>query len=174
MCHRVMIWVLARVLNAFLGALVCYFHYFTDIEIPKHSILKLVFFRSCSPNLAIMRILTIVLLLALAPISGQAQHTVTGKIVDELGLPIYLASVTLESSKNVVHTDYDGNFSLTSEQDFHWKISIGSAGYKTESFFVLSAGNAGEIILEYGDELRELLINEELPPQSSDKQERGH
>ncbi len=121
-----------------------------------------------------MRILTIVLLLALAPISGQAQHTVTGKIVDELGLPIYLASVTLESSKNVVHTDYDGNFSLTSEQDFHWKISIGSAGYKTESFFVLSAGNAGEIILEYGDELRELLINEELPPQSSDKQERGH
>lgn len=105
-----------------------------------------------------------VLLLSLAPIFGQAQNTVTGKIVDELGLPIYSAAISLDSSENVVYTNFDGNFTLTSEKDFHWKITISSAGYKTESFFVLDGGNAGEIVLEYGDELRELLVSEQVPP----------
>ena len=116
------------------------------------------------PNLAVMRICIIVLLLAFTPLFGQAQNTVSGKIVDELGLPIYMAAISLDSSENVVHTDFDGNFTLTSEKKFHWRINISSAGYKTESFFVLDGGNAGEIILEYGDELRELLISEQSPP----------
>jgi len=110
-----------------------------------------------------MRIFTIVLLLAIAPITGKAQHAVTGKIVDELGLPIYRAAISIDSSENIVYTDYDGNFTLLSEKDFHWKINISSAGYKTESFFVLSGGSAGEIILQYGDELRELLVSEQPP-----------
>ena len=113
------------------------------------------------PNLAVMRIFILVLLFACAPIFGQAQNTITGKIVDELGLPIYVAAISLDAAEIVVHTDYDGNFTLTSEKDFHWKINISSAGYKPESFFVLDGGNAGEIILQYGDELRELLISEQ-------------
>ncbi len=112
------------------------------------------------PNLAVMRILTIVLLLAFAPFFTQAQNSVHGKIVDELGLPIYMAAISLDSTDSVVFTDLDGNFTLTNEKKFHWKINISSAGYKTESFFVLDGGNAGEIILEYGDELRELLVSE--------------
>ena len=115
-----------------------------------------------------MRIITIVLLLAFAPINGRAQHTVTGKIVDELGLPIYRAAISIDSSESIVYTDYDGNFMLSSEKDFHWKINISSAGYKTESFFVLSGGSAGEIILLYGDELRELLISENEQSQPDD------
>ncbi|MEM1257329.1 MAG: carboxypeptidase-like regulatory domain-containing protein [Bacteroidota bacterium] len=116
-----------------------------------------------------MRILTIVLALAFAPILGQAQNTVTGKIVDELGLPIYMAGITLDATKDVVYTNYDGNFTLSSEKDFHWKITISSVGYKTESFFVLDGGNAGEIMLEYGDELRELLISEQSLPDNLKK-----
>mgnify|MGYP001793095295 CR=1 FL=1 len=111
-----------------------------------------------------MRIIPTMLLLAFAALYTQAQHTVTGKIVDELGLPIYRAAITLEIAENTVYTDFDGNFTLTSEKKFHWKINITSAGYQQESFFVLDGGNAGEIILQYGDELRELLISEQLPP----------
>ena len=121
-------------------------------------------FRYYCPNLAIMRIVTMMLLLSLAPIFGQAQNTVTGKIVDELGLPIYSAAISLDSSENIVYTNFDGNFTLTSKKDFHWKITISSAGYKPESFFVLDGGNAGEIVLEYGDELRELLVSEQESP----------
>ena len=133
--------------------------YFVDLghSSSKIEILRPMYFRYHNPNLAIMRILTIVLLLAFAPFIGQAQNTVSGKIVDELGLPIYLAEIRLGSSENVVHTDYDGNFTLISEKDFHWKINISSTGYKTESFFVLSGGSAGEIILQYNAEMLELL-----------------
>ena len=108
-----------------------------------------------------MRIFSIVLLLAFASFFCQAQNTVTGKIVDELGLPIYRAAISIDSSDDVVYTNYNGDFILTNEKDFHWKITISSAGYKTESFFVLSGGGAGEIVLPYGDELRELLISEQ-------------
>lgn len=104
-----------------------------------------------------MRILTIVLFWAFVPFFGQAQNTVSGKIVDELGLPIYLASVQIGEGEDLVYTDYDGNFTLTSEKDFHWKINIRSTGYKPESFFVLDGGNAGHIVLEYGEELKLLL-----------------
>ena len=111
-----------------------------------------------------MRIFTIVLLLALAPIFGQAQNTISGKIVDELGLPLYLASVSIENSDTTVYTDNDGSFTLSSSKDFHWQIQISAAGYETESFFVLSGGNTGELILRYGAELRDLLVGEEFPP----------
>lgn len=104
-----------------------------------------------------MRILTIVLLWTFVPFFGQAQNTVTGKIVDELGLPIYLASVQIGEGDDLVYTDYDGNFTISSDKDFHWKINIRSTGYKSESFFVLDGGNAGNIVLEYGEELKLLL-----------------
>ena len=88
---------------------------------------------------------------------GFSQNVVTGKIIDELGLPIYLAMVEINSTDIVTYTDFDGVFSLESSRNFHWKINISSKGYKTESFFVLSGGSAGEIILEYNEEMKKIL-----------------
>lgn len=96
------------------------------------------------------------LLLTLIPALGLCQNTVTGKIVDELGLPIYLASVEIDQTDKVVYTDYDGNFTLTSKKDFHWKINISSTGYKSESFFVLDGGKTEALVLEYDEEMKKL------------------
>lgn len=104
-----------------------------------------------------MRIVTIMLILSLAPNFGFGQNSISGKIIDELGLPIYLATVEINDTEHTAYTDFDGFFSLVSEKDFHWKINIKSKGYKTESFFVLSGGNTGEIVLEYDAEMRKLL-----------------
>lgn len=104
-----------------------------------------------------MRIVTIVLILFAVPFFGQSQNTITGKVTDELGLPIYLASISIDASEDTTYTNYDGAFSLTSEKDFHWKINIESAGYKTESFFVLSGGSTESIVLEYNEEMKKLL-----------------
>ena len=104
-----------------------------------------------------MRKVTFTLILLSIPLFGFSQNTVTGKIIDELGLPIYLAAVEINSTENQVFTNFDGVFTLESEKDFHWKINISSKGYKTESFFVLSGGSAGEIVLEYNAEMRKLL-----------------
>jgi hypothetical protein len=104
-----------------------------------------------------MRLITVVLLLFLVPIFGLGQHTISGKIVDELGLPIYLASVQIEETEDITYTDYEGNFTISSERKFHWKILIKSQGYKPETYFVLSGGKTGDIVIAYNDEMRELL-----------------
>lgn len=104
-----------------------------------------------------MRIVPNVLILFMLPFLGHAQNTITGKVTDELGLPIYLAAISIDTSKDITYTDYDGLFSLTSDKDFHWKINIKSTGYKTESFFVLSGGSTESIVLEYNEEMKKLL-----------------
>jgi|GEM_PF-2548618 len=105
-----------------------------------------------------MHKLTLVLLLTFIPLFGISQNTVTGKIVDELGLPIYMASVAIEQTDDITYTDSDGTFTLTSKKDFHWKVNIKSKGYKSESFFVLSGGKTESLVLEYNAEMKKLLI----------------
>nr|WP_298999844.1 carboxypeptidase-like regulatory domain-containing protein [uncultured Allomuricauda sp.] len=104
-----------------------------------------------------MRKGTFTLIIFAIPFFGFSQNSVTGKIIDELGLPIYLASVEINSTDDKVYTNFDGVFTIESEKNFHWKLNISSKGYKTESFFVLSGGSAGEIVLEYNEEMRKLL-----------------
>ena len=104
-----------------------------------------------------MRIVPIVLILFAIPFLGQAQNTIHGQVTDELGLPVYRASISIAASEDITYTNAEGQFSLTSEKDFHWKINVASAGYKTESFFVLSGGNTQSIVLEYNEEMKKLL-----------------
>jgi len=113
--------------------------------------------RYYSPNLTVMHKLTLVLLLTIIPVLGISQNTVTGKIVDELGLPIYMASVAIEQTDDITYTHSDGSFTLTSKKDFHWKVNITSKGYKPESFFVLSGGKTESLVLEYNAEMKSLL-----------------
>ncbi len=97
------------------------------------------------------------LILSFSPFFSYGQNTISGTVIDELGLPIYLASVELEQTDEVTYTDYNGSFSLTSKKNFHWKIRISSKGYKTESFFVLDGGSTESILLEYDAEMKKLL-----------------
>ncbi|MCL6265107.1 carboxypeptidase-like regulatory domain-containing protein [Flagellimonas myxillae] len=80
-----------------------------------------------------------------------------GKIVDELGFPVYRAAVELQTTDNITYTDLDGSFELSSTKNFHWKINISSKGYKSESFFVLDGGNTGAIVLEFDMDLKDML-----------------
>jgi len=100
---------------------------------------------------------TVVLLLAFIPFFGLGQNSISGTIVDELGLPIYRASVEIPQTDAITYTDYDGAFTLRSAKDFHWKIIIKSKGYKSESFFVLKGGKTDVLMLEYDMEIKKLL-----------------
>ncbi|UII75028.1 carboxypeptidase-like regulatory domain-containing protein [Flagellimonas sp. HMM57] len=104
-----------------------------------------------------MRIATYMLVLSVVPYFGFGQNKITGKVVDQLGFPIYRASAEISTTDIITYTDYDGSFLLKSEKDFHWKVNIKSKGYEPESFFVLSGGNTGYIVLEYDDDIKKLL-----------------
>lgn len=77
--------------------------------------------------------------------------------MDELGLPVNKAKITMEDSSTEIFTDYQGVFSITSETDFYWKIKISCEGFLTETYYVLDGGNAGNIILAYDIDINSLL-----------------
>lgn len=110
-----------------------------------------------------MRKLSIVLVLLCFPFVMWSQNTIAGRVVDELGLPIYLATVSINGTEESVHTDYEGNFTLSSNKNFHWKITLSSSGYDQESFFVLSGGSTGNLTLKYDEAMRKLLVGAASP-----------
>lgn len=107
-----------------------------------------------------MRVLTTLLISLCIPCLTYAQHTVYGKIIDELGLPVYRVAVEIPETKEVVFTDMEGLFSITSGKNFHWKLNINCTGYKSELFFVLDGGKARNIMLEYDVDLNAILEEE--------------
>jgi len=98
------------------------------------------------------------LILFLLPYSMVSQNSISGIVVDELGLPIYAASIAIQGTETITYTDVDGKFTLTSDKKFHWKINIASKGYQGESFFVLDGGKTEPIVLKYDAQMRQLIL----------------
>lgn len=116
--------------------------------------------RSTTPNLTKMFRQTLLGLVVLSCFSGLAQHQVTGTIVDELGLPVNKAKITMEDSSAAIFTDFNGAFSITSENDFYWKIKVSCEGFLTETYYVLDDGYTEDIILTYDLNLKKILDEE--------------
>jgi len=105
-----------------------------------------------------LRLIVILIIFAAQPCLSQ--NKVTGTVVDELGFPLYKASISLNDTEEVVFTDYEGNFTLESPKKFHWKVTVASQGFEPEIFFVLDGGSMETITLKFDLGLRELLEDE--------------
>jgi hypothetical protein len=92
-----------------------------------------------------------------------SQNKVTGKVVDELGFPLYKASISIADSEDITYTDFDGKFTLESAKKFHWKVLIESQGFEPETFFVLDGGSMETLHLRFDLDLGELIADEEKP-----------
>ena len=102
----------------------------------------------------IYRTIAICCLFAISAVAGtyagyvaQAQETVTvsGKVVDENGLPVMGAGVIVEGTTTGTATDLDGNFDL--KVPLGCTLQVISIGYETVSMTVGKAGNLGVITL---------------------------
>ena len=60
-----------------------------------------------------------------------SQTTVTGNVVDESQEPTLGANITVMGVAIGTSTDYDGNFTLTVDQELPFSIQISSIGYQT-------------------------------------------
>lgn len=89
-----------------------------------------------------------------------SQNMVSGKVVDELGFPLYKAAISVAGSEEVVYTDFDGNFTYESPKAFHWKLTITSEGFEPEFFFVMDGGSMETIALRFDMDLEEILSEE--------------
>ncbi len=88
-------------------------------------------------------LLLVALFLTTATIFGQ--KTISGTVIDELGMPLPDASVVEKGTKNGVATDFDGKFTLKTKKNTG-KIVISFVGYKTKS--VTIKRNLGKIQLQ--------------------------
>ncbi|WP_299884676.1 TonB-dependent receptor [uncultured Lacinutrix sp.] len=77
----------------------------------------------------------------------MAQSTVTGTVLDpETNTPLPGVNVIEVGTSNGVSTDFDGNFSLTTNAS-ETKIAISYVGYLTQEFTITSDTNLGEVSL---------------------------
>ncbi|MEM6317388.1 MAG: TonB-dependent receptor [Bacteroidota bacterium] len=92
--------------------------------------------------------------------SLHAQMTLKGTTTDELGEPLIGATIIIQATNTGTTTDFDGTFSLTSDQPLPWNLSISYIGYATKSITVTSLEEVLSIQLgEDPYQLKEIVVS---------------
>lgn len=94
-----------------------------------------------------MKKLYLVLLLVTgAALSGMAQRTLTGKVVDEKGEPLIGATILVEGTTTGTVTDVDGNYSIRVPEGGQ-QLTISYTGYAKQSIEI-GASNVMDITMQ--------------------------
>lgn len=97
------------------------------------------------------------LLLMLLPISIFAQSTVSGTVVDDIGMPVPGVNIAVKNTTKGTTTDFDGNFSIVLESGE--TLSFSYVGYRTQE--VTFDGNNTTIdisLVEDAQSLNEVVV----------------
>ena len=85
------------------------------------------------------------------------QRVITGSVKDSDGVPLPGATVVEEGTNNGTSTDFDGNFSITLENEDS-KLSISFIGYKTESYELADVSMIDAVLLLDDSSLDEIVV----------------
>ena len=69
----------------------------------------------------------------------QSQNIVTGIITDEESTPLPSVNIVVAGTTEGTFTDFDGNFTLKTNQDFPFEIEVSSVGFGLQTITVNSA-----------------------------------
>ncbi|KAB1069797.1 TonB-dependent receptor [Tamlana haliotis] len=95
----------------------------------------------------------------------QAQTTITGTVVDDTSLPIPGANIIVIGTSVGTVTDFDGNFTLTYNQDPPFSLQASSVGFETAVKDITSANEVIHFILIEGTALDEVVISASRTPE---------
>jgi hypothetical protein len=97
----------------------------------------------------------------------HAQNILSGVVVDqENGQPLPGVNILVKGSFNGVSADFDGNFTLTTDQEFPITLEVSYLGFKTQIIEVGSAQDKLSISLAPGsDALDEIVISASRTPE---------
>ena len=103
-----------------------------------------------------MRKLLYLIVVLFAGISvAFAQKTLSGTVVDDLGIPLPGATVLEQGTTNGVSTDFDGNFSIEITEGAVLVISF--VGYQSQEI-VVGSDDTISVALEAGSQLEEVIV----------------
>tara|TARA_R110000787_G_scaffold15134_2_gene46789 strand:- start:25760 stop:28501 length:2742 start_codon:yes stop_codon:yes gene_type:complete len=95
-----------------------------------------------------------------------SQTTITGNIVDQSQEPVLGANIIIVGAAIGTSTDFDGNFTLTVDQDLPFSIEISSIGYQSVTQEVTSNNQTFNVTLNEGDQLDEVVVSASRTPES--------
>ena len=98
-------------------------------------------------------------------VSTYAQTTVKGNVTDDSGQPLPGANVIVVGTTTGTVTDFDGNFTLTVNQDPPFSIQISSVGFESSTQEVTSNNQTINVVLKEGNELDEVVISASRTPE---------
>ncbi len=111
-----------------------------------------------------MRTIILILLLFVGTI-GVSQNVVDGKVIDGFDEPIPGVSISVKGTDVTTISDFDGNFSLTTNKDFPLTLEATSVGFDPTTLVVTSDTIEAVIILEDITFLDELVISASRAPE---------
>ncbi|MEM6514854.1 MAG: TonB-dependent receptor [Bacteroidota bacterium] len=94
-----------------------------------------------------------------------AQTTVKGKVVDDSGQPLPGANIIIVGTTSGTISDFDGQYTLTVDQDPPFTIQISSVGFETVEKEVTSNNQTIDITMVEGTSLDEVVISASRTPE---------
>ena len=95
-----------------------------------------------------------------------AQSTISGSVTDaETNEPIPGVNIVIQGTTEGTNTDFDGNFSLSTNRAVPFTIEVSSVGFGSKSIEVTAADQALSISLDAGENLEEIIVSASRRPQ---------
>ncbi len=89
-----------------------------------------------------------------------AQSTISGIVKDaETNEPIPGVNILIQGTTNGTNTDFDGNFSLSTDQSVPFTLRISSIGFSSQIIEITSADQVIDVSLQAGENLDEIVIS---------------
>ena len=98
-------------------------------------------------------------------VSIHAQTTVRGNVSDQNGQPLPGANILVVGTSTGTSTDFDGNFTLTVNQNPPFTLRASSVGFESGTLEVTSNNQTVNFTLQEGNELDEIVISASRTPE---------
>ena len=92
-------------------------------------------------------------------VASFAQTTVKGTVSDDSGMPLAGANIIIAGTSSGVVADFDGNFTLTTNENPPFTIKVSSVGFSTQTQEVTSNNQTIAVTLEEGSFLDEVVVS---------------
>ena len=90
----------------------------------------------------------------------MAQTSIRGTVKDaETNEPIPGVNILIQGTSEGTNTDFDGNFTLSSDQAAPFTVVISSIGFSSQSIEVTSADQVINVSLQPGENLDEIIVS---------------
>ena len=98
-------------------------------------------------------------------VASFAQTTVKGTVSDDSGMPLAGANIIIAGTSSGVVADFDGNFTLTTNENLPFTIKVSSVGFSTQTQEVTSNNQTIAVTLDEGSFLDEVVVSASRVPQ---------